>query len=79
MSRGDLLVVCSDGVTDAASPDSEPFGEERLDAVLNSVVGERPSVVRRSILDAVADHVKGSPHSDDLTVVALRREPDGEI
>ena len=76
--HGDLLVVCSDGVTDAESPDTEPFGEERLDAILRSMVGKSPTEVRKTILEAVGEHVQGSPPSDDLTVVAVRRDPLGD-
>ena len=75
MSDGDLLVVCSDGVTDAEDAHEEPFGEERLDALLTSMAGHTPREVRQKILDAVADHVRETPHSDDLTVVAVRRNP----
>jgi len=78
LQHGDLLVVCSDGVTDAAAPDKEPFGEERLEQILRSMVGRSPREVRHTILEAVADHVQGSPASDDLTVVAVRRDPLGK-
>jgi serine phosphatase RsbU (regulator of sigma subunit) len=74
LSEGDLLVVCSDGVTDAANAHEEPYGEERLDALLESMAGRSPKEVRQRILDAVADHVQETPHSDDLTVVAIRRD-----
>ena len=75
MSDGDLLVVCSDGVTDAANSHEEPFGDERLDELLQSMAGHAPREVRQKILDAVADHVQETPNSDDLTVVAIRRDP----
>jgi serine phosphatase RsbU (regulator of sigma subunit) len=75
LGRGDLLVVCSDGVTDAANEREEPFGEERLDALLHSMAGRPPREVRQSILRAVSEHVQETPHNDDLTVVAVRRDP----
>lgn len=75
LGRGDLLVVCSDGVTDAANVHEEPYGEERLDALLQSMVGRAPKEIRQRILESVADHVQQTPHSDDLTVVCIRRDP----
>ena len=46
LANGDLLVVFSDGVTEAESPDEEEFGDERLAAaVLGASAGSATEVV----------------------------------
>src|SRR5690606_12279240 len=70
---GDLLVVFSDGVTDAMSPEREPFGEERLAAVIEGVRGAPAERVVARVLEAVRRHADGAPQSDDVTLLAVRR------
>jgi sigma-B regulation protein RsbU (phosphoserine phosphatase) len=67
---GDLLVVYSDGVTEAMDPDRVQFGEERL----HDVVAESTPIVA-----GITERVEGATlaweqenRSDDLTVLALQ-------
>ena len=70
---GDLLVVFSDGVTEAMSPEREPFGEERLAAVIEGARGAPAEAVVARVLEAVRRHADGAPQSDDVTLLAVRR------
>ncbi|MGA1996931.1 MAG: SpoIIE family protein phosphatase [Bryobacteraceae bacterium] len=67
LSPGDTLLLFSDGITEAANPAGDEFGENRLPALMR---GALPSIPGR-ILDAVRVFSPGSP-SDDRTVVCLR-------
>lgn len=69
---GDTLLLYSDGVTDAANEDGEPFGERRLTTLMPA----RLSAVELTdrVVAAVSDFANGS-RSDDVTVVALRGIP----
>ncbi len=53
IQAGDMLVLYTDGVTEAFSPDGEPFGEERLQDVILSL--GRDALVRGSLLAESAD------------------------
>jgi len=68
---GDLLLIYSDGVTEAASASGEEFGEERLIRVLRGRLGQSAGQMVSAVLDAVAAFSSG-PRSDDVTVMALR-------
>ena len=72
VGSGDLLVLFSDGVTEAVDPAGEEFGDDRLVACLNHV---RTSPAR-DVLDAVEKEVHAfcgsEPARDDVTVMALR-------
>lgn len=68
----DVLLLYTDGVVEAESPDGEPFGTERLRALLR----ESDSGLRdltRTIHRAVSEHNRERSLDDDLTVLAVRR------
>ncbi len=73
LERGDILVLFSDGVTEAPNPHDEEFGEQRL-ADLVAKLREQPA---EEIVDEIhkAVHVftEGAPAADDITVVVARR------
>ena len=73
LEPGDTLVLYTDGVTDAMSPDEEPFGEERLREALVGAPHLRLEIVRERLLERVLRHTAGAPLSDDLTLLLLRR------
>ncbi len=77
MTPGDMLVVYSDGVTEANDPGKEQFGELRAIEVLD-VMREVPSV--REVVSGLQDTVKQfadtAPQFDDITVLALRYNGD---
>jgi len=70
--RGDLLVLYSDGITEATNPDDEEFGDERLEQIILENKDEPPARVKGNILGALAGHCDGLPQSDDITVVVAK-------
>jgi sigma-B regulation protein RsbU (phosphoserine phosphatase) len=75
LAPGDLLVVYSDGVTDALDASGWAFGMDALVARLQEVRGESPEVVVDAVVDAVRAHAAGAAQLDDITLLALRRQP----
>jgi len=73
MEPGDVLVLFSDGVTEAADPKDEDFGEERLAELVASMRGRPASQIVEAIEAAVNEHTRGAPPADDITVVVARR------
>lgn len=69
---GDLLIVFSDGVTDAIKGENEDFGEDRLRECVEANCKLTPAGLVASTLDAVRQFSGGAVHSDDATLVALR-------
>ncbi|HSM12614.1 MAG TPA: SpoIIE family protein phosphatase [Thermoanaerobaculia bacterium] len=75
LDPGDVVLGYSDGVTEALSPDGEPFGDARLaDVFAHS--GDRPDEIVEAVLDAVAQHTRGADPYDDITLVAIARDPE---
>lgn len=71
MRPGDLLLIYTDGVTEAFDDSSHLFGEERLREVLSQNFGSPVDKLSETILRKVLEFSGGVQH-DDLTVVAAR-------
>jgi sigma-B regulation protein RsbU (phosphoserine phosphatase) len=73
MKPGDVLVFFTDGVIEAMNEEGELFGFERLREILTDGTSRRPRTVTRQIVRAVRSFTGGTPQSDDITLVVLRR------
>ncbi len=73
LSVGDLLVVYSDGVTEAMNEGRELFGEVRLSAAAERARGATPRETADVISEAVARHRSGAEQSDDITMLVVKR------
>jgi sigma-B regulation protein RsbU (phosphoserine phosphatase) len=75
LGPGDLLLLYTDGVTDARAPNGERFGDDRLRAIVASA----PGVTARELVDEIARATaafhEGEPAADDVTLVGVRRRP----
>ena len=70
---GDRLVLYSDGVVEATSPDSQPFETDRFVGLLAETATLPPAEVTRLVTRAVLDHRNG-PLVDDATVLCIDRK-----
>ncbi|MGE5178055.1 MAG: SpoIIE family protein phosphatase [Bacteroidota bacterium] len=68
---GDILVIYSDGVTEAMTPAGELFGEERLRAEIEQRKTEPATVLLRGIWEAVQTF-QGGEQDDDVTIVVVK-------
>jgi serine phosphatase RsbU (regulator of sigma subunit) len=75
LGLGDLLLFYSDGVTEAVNAAGEVFGEERLTAVLQAKSRDGAEAVVQGVLEALDEFAEGTEQSDDVTMVAVRRNP----
>lgn len=68
LASGDLFAIYTDGVTEAAAPDGEEFGEERLIDTLRRDRNASASLLLRNIIETVESFSPGE-QGDDITVV----------
>jgi serine phosphatase RsbU (regulator of sigma subunit) len=73
VGHGDLLVLYSDGVTEAENPAGQPFEEAGLERLVAARGTDSPAVLAPAILQAVEGHARDSRFTDDLTVLILKR------
>ena len=76
LHSGDLLVIYSDGFSEAMNRRFEEFGEERLLEVITEArdLELSPEEVIERSFEAVRQHSGGAPQTDDMTMVALKVE-----
>jgi serine phosphatase RsbU (regulator of sigma subunit) len=74
LEPGDLVVLYTDGVSDATDPRGKHFGVERLKRTLRDAPGSA-AAAGASILQAVSRHAAGHTPHDDLTLLCFGRAP----
>ena len=74
MQLGDVLVIYSDGVTEAASPNGEEFGPTRLYEVVSRNVESSAAGIRDRIESALTKFSQGTQAADDITLVICKRQ-----
>lgn len=73
LEPGDLMVLYSDGVTEAENAREEFFGDDGLETALRAAVGTDEAAAVGTIVASVRAFADGWQQSDDLTIVVLRR------
>ena len=73
MSPGDVLVLYTDGVTEASNAAGDEFGEEKLCALVTSLRDRPAGEIVDAIHNAVFEFAQGVPQGDDITVVVARK------
>ena len=71
LEPGDKLFVYTDGVPEAANPEKEMFGTERMLAALNERPDAAPQDVLNNVRGAVDAFVQEAEQFDDLTMLCL--------
>jgi sigma-B regulation protein RsbU (phosphoserine phosphatase) len=74
LAAGDILIVFSDGISDATNEFDHPFGESRLIALVNEHREESAAALIDRIVDAVNAHEGETEQLDDLTLVVVKRD-----
>lgn len=70
---GDLLVLYSDGMTEAEDPDGRPFEESGLEQVITTYAAFDAAELARETVRAVERYAHATKFADDLTVLLLKR------
>ena len=73
LRAGDTIVLYTDGITEAKGPGGIFFETDGLEAAVAGQGGDPTTVITR-IKQALFDHSRGGPASDDQTIVALQVE-----
>ncbi len=73
LREGDLIVLYTDGITDALNQAEEEFGVARLGAVILEHADKTAQAVTDEILRAVEEFTQDTAQFDDLTLVVVKR------
>ena len=74
---GDIVVLFTDGISEAMNEDDELFGEVRLGRVVERHADLGVTELRQEILSNVRAFVNGADQHDDMTLVLLKLASEG--
>jgi sigma-B regulation protein RsbU (phosphoserine phosphatase) len=75
LGAGDLLLLYTDGVSEACDRAGEQLGLDRLLELAHELPKDSAAAAGEALLEAVAAYRGAAPRLDDETVVALHRRP----
>jgi sigma-B regulation protein RsbU (phosphoserine phosphatase) len=73
LQPGDLLVVYTDGISEATNPQDEEFGTDALASLLQERHLEPLEALDAGLLGELDRFTQGAPYADDRTLLMLRR------
>jgi sigma-B regulation protein RsbU (phosphoserine phosphatase) len=73
LNPGDILVVYSDGLTDAQNKQDQMFGEERLLQIIREEGRLGSQAIKQKLLNAIEEFTEGTPQTDDITLVVVEK------
>jgi hypothetical protein len=74
LNSQELLLLYTDGLTEAGLPEIEPWGEENLKSYLTEIHHDPPDRMAELILKKVEESLKGAAQTDDIALVLLKRK-----
>jgi PAS domain S-box-containing protein len=75
LAPGEILLLVTDGILEAASPDGREFGSEAMLAVASSARDWPAQDIASRIIAEAKAFTRGQPQVDDFTVVVCKRNP----
>jgi phosphoserine phosphatase RsbU/P len=72
LNAGDLLVLYTDGFSEAMTNDDEEWGEERMLAAVEAVRSKAAGEVISGLFEAADRFTQGAPQQDDMTLLTLK-------
>ena len=73
MTAGDLLMLYTDGITEATNPEDEEFGVERLRQFAGKNLKGGLEEIDTELFRELDRFAKDTPFGDDRTIVLVRR------
>jgi len=77
LEPGSVLVLYTDGITEAADSSFEEFSEKRLVSSFQKHVHGSSEEILKGIVEDVRDFAGGEPQSDDITAMVIKHGPGG--
>src|SRR5439155_25362328 len=70
---GDILVVYTDGLTEAEAHSGEMFGEERVKEIIQREAPSGAEQMLKTMLAALEKFTGSKPQTDDITIIIAER------
>lgn len=76
LEKGDQILLYTDGLTEAFTPEHTMFGEEALIHLMNRYGAQESKSLIDEIWRSVHAFVRTEPFHDDVTLLSIRRKPE---
>ena len=73
LNVGDLVVVFSDGITEAMNESEEEYGDERLEKLLQSKRHLSCKEITEAVFKSVKEHMQKEVQFDDMTMLLFKK------
>src|SRR5271170_2372318 len=72
LGKDDLLIACTDGITEAMDAEGNEYTRERLADSVAKCRMQKPEEILRCILEEVDQHSRGGMHEDDRVLMVMK-------
>ncbi|MCR4440199.1 MAG: SpoIIE family protein phosphatase [bacterium] len=79
LAPDDILILYTDGITEAMNPQREMFGDERLLQVIRDYSHLPVEAFVEQLKNELHSFTEGNPQSDDITLVAIKEQASAEV
>lgn len=74
MGKGDLLVACTDGITEAMDAAGTEFSRARLVEIVARLRQRRPEEIMKAVIGEVEKHSRGGVYEDDRILMVMKAD-----
>ncbi len=75
IADGQIIVITTDGICEAANKDGEMFGKDRLRNIIRLNADKGARFIVTTVLDALEQFIDPVPQKDDATLVVIKVNP----
>lgn len=72
LQKDDVVVLFTDGITEAMNKNLEEFTDERLEKLVLRNTGYEPDSILKKIKDSIEEFIDGAEQSDDITCIVMK-------
>ncbi len=69
---GDVLVLCTDGITESMDEAQEEYGTERLASCVHGAIAESAAAIVNAVNADVTSYSRKGTHLDDKVMIAIK-------
>ncbi len=73
LSQGDIILLYTDGLTEAENPQGDFFGLQRVSNILIQHAQQSPQVIIDALLDQLKQFCRSESFNDDITLMIFKR------
>ena len=72
LQAGDIVLVGTDGIWEAADTSDQMYGKERLIELIRQRKDKSAEQIAASVVESVLDFCSGAPQTDDITLLVIK-------